>query len=274
MTTRNAWWGLTLLLVGALLLAANLGYIAPFSVWDLWPILLLWPALKVAFRGISFSVEVDRGRNRHRWAIMPSLGYRLVALWVAAGAGAQLLHNLSVVRFDWGDVAYWTLPLLLVGIGLDLILRPRRRTWRWAHREELRHTASGTNAFVGDLRFGSRPWVFKSPMSVNLWAGDVDIDLTTAQFQPGDNYLALHAWAGEFCVRVPENMEVSVEAHCAAGQLQVFDERRDGISCDLRVTRPAAGLAAGRAAGPAAGEAAPARLFIGVDLTFGDVRVR
>jgi len=281
--SRRLWWGLGILVVGVLLLAANLGYIRPFSVWGLWPIFLLWPALKFVFQGMTFNLDVELVTVRRRVQVVPSLGYRLIALWVAIGAGAQLLHNVNLIRYDWGDVTYWTLPLLLVGIGLALMLRPRDHMWRWTHGDKMRDQASGTSVFVGDLRFGSRPWVFKSPMAISLWAGDVDVDLTTAQFAPGDNFLALHAWAGEFNVRVPESIEVTVEAHCSAGQLQVFDERRDGIGCDLKSTRPArvpsngyggiSGVGTGAETGTEP-SVEKTRLFVGANLTFGDVRVR
>jgi len=258
--SRRMWWGVAVVVVGLLLLAANFGYIAPFSVWGLWPILLILPSAKFAAGGMTIVVRSDRGRVRAQAAT--GVGYRLVALWVALGAGAQLLRNINLIPWDWGDVAYGTLPLLLVGIGLALMLRPRDGLWHWSQKERMGRAASGTSVIVGDLRFGARPWVFKSPMSVSLWAGDVGVDLTTAQFTPGDNFLALHGWAGDLDVRVPDGIEVVVEAHCGAGQLRVFGERRDGLGCDLKATRAATD------------GADPIRLFIGADLTFGEITVR
>lgn len=282
--SKRLFWGFGILVVGFLLLAANLGYIRPFSVWGLWPVFLLWPSLKFVITGYNINLEVDISKRR-RVQVVPSVGYRLIALWVAIGSGAQLLHNVNIIPYDWGDVIYWTLPLLLVGVGLALILRPKDAMWRWSQGDRVRGAQSGASVLVGDMRYGSRPWVFKSPMRVSIWAGDVDIDLTTAQFSPGDNFLALHAWAGEFTVRVPDNMEVSVEAHVSAGELEVFDERRDGLGCDLKAVRAARAAAAAdsfsAAQGGSCGEgdssdptAQLCRLFIGANLTFGDVRIR
>lgn len=277
-TLRRTFWGVALVLTGLLILASNLGYLRPFSVWGLWPILIIWPALKLLFVGAF--VEVGGYRRWTRVRLNSGIGFRLVALWVLAGAVAQLLYNLSLIPYDWGDIAYRTAPALLVGLGIALLLRPRRRGWEWAHKERTRgHYGQGVSSFVGDLNFGTRPWTFKSPMTIDLWAGDIDMDLTTAEFAPGDNYLWVHAWAGDVTIRAPQGIDVAVEAHASAGELRVFDEERSGLSVDLKVKR---GAEFGPAAPPeppagANGTATPAqtpRLFIGIDLTFGNVRVR
>jgi hypothetical protein len=256
--SRRMWWGVAIVVVGFLLLGANFGLIAPFSIWGLWPIFVIVPAMKFAGGHATFTVQSDRGRVRVRTST--NLGYQLVAAWIALGAAAQLLHNVHLTVWDWGDVFHWTAPVLLVGVGTILILYSRRRPWR--HGNDVAGRGAGTSIFVGDLCYGARPWLFKSPMSLNLWAGDVEIDLTTAQFAPGDNYLSLHGWAGDFDLRVPDNIEVTVEAHCGAGQARVFDEHRDGLGCDLKVTRAATG-----------GTEA-VRLFIDAGLSFGNIKVR
>ncbi len=219
--SKRIFWGSALLLVGLLLLASNFGYLAPFSIWSLWPILVIWPALRVTFGRVCFVV---------------------------------------------GD-----------------------RHWR------------GRSSFVGEIRYGRRPWEFKSPMAVDLWAGDVDIDLTTATFQPGPNYLYVHAWAGDIDIAVPRDMKVSVEASCSAGDLELLGRHRSGLGVSLKAEEPvgwdtkagakgaaSAGAEAGAqaseagakasetASGTAAGEGpagTESTLFIRVDVTFGDVKV-
>ncbi|MEW6032647.1 MAG: cell wall-active antibiotics response protein [Bacillota bacterium] len=282
---RSAFWGLALLLAGLLLLAANLGHIPEFNVWGLWPILVMWPAAKLAFGRLFVTVRSPSRPLRVR--IGRSLGVRLVALWVLAGATAQLLFNLSLSSYTWGDVSYWTLPLLLIGLGALLLFRPRRRVWRWSEwvengrsgrartwpsAEEPPGEPSNISSFVGDLRFGSRPWVFKSPMNIQLWAGDIDLDLTTAEFAPGDNYLTIRAWAGDLDVRAPRDMEVIVEAHCGAGDMRIFDEHRSGMDLNIRVRRRPEGRA-GDDSTPSGDADSRGRLFIGIDMSFGEVRV-
>jgi len=267
--SRNVFWGAALLLAGLLLLASNLGYLEPFSIWGLWPILIIWPALKVT---VGFAVRVD-GR-RIRLPIGRSIGLRLVALWVLAGAVAELLSNVGLIEYDWGDVAYWSLPLLLVGFGLVILLRPRRRSWAWSTEAGTARRERGgatTKSFIpiGDLRYGARPWDFRSPMDLNLWAGDVDMDLTTARFEPGDNYLSLRMWAGDLDMRAPRDIEVVVSAHCGVGEIRVFDQERSGVDVDIEARRPALEEA------PAGEEPkAETRVFIGIDMTFGNIRIR
>lgn len=277
--TRRIFWGTGLLVVGLLLLASNLGYIGTFSVWSLWPLLIIWPALRLLTRRLF--VTVTRGSRTRRLFVGRNLGFRLVVLWVLAGATAQLLNNLGLIAYDWGSVAYWSLPILLVGLGLAVMLRPRRSRRWWLHEEWVKTGSSpgGVSSFVGDLHYGSRPWVFKSPMTIDLFAGDTDLDLSTAQFSPGDNYLYVTMWAGELDIRAPEGIDVDVQASCSAGELRVFEELRSGLGLELHAGRPA-GLGRGArvdgapGTGDADGTAAPPRLFIIVDMTFGSMRVR
>lgn len=256
-------WGLVLVVVGLLLLAANFGYIPPFSVWDLWPVLVLVPALRLTFAGIGRAWMTLEGRRRS-FRVPVRFGVRLVGLWLAAGATAELLSNVGLSRYGWGAVASWTLPLLLVALGLEVIARSGGATPRWSHGRVLREpSARKVSGFVGDLRFGARPWTFRSPMRIELWAGDVDVDLTTAGLPTGDSYLSVRVWAGEISVRVPDDVEVHVEAYCSVGKVNVLGVTREGYDLAVKESRPA--LRPGDA---------ERRLFIGVQATMGDVCVR
>ncbi|MCL6580756.1 MAG: cell wall-active antibiotics response protein [Firmicutes bacterium] len=255
-------WGVVLVVVGLLLLAANFGYIPPFSVWDLWPVLVLVPALRLTFAGIGRAWMTLEGRRRS-FRVPVRFGVRLVGLWLGAGATAELLNNVGLSRYGWGAVASWTLPLLLVALGLEIIARSGRTT-RWSHGEVLREpSAEKIWSFVGDLRFGARPWTFRSPMRIDLWAGDVDVDLTTASLPTGDSYLSVQVWAGEVSVRVPDDVEVHVEAYCSLGRVHVLGTVRDGYDLVVKESRPALR--------PGGSER---RLFIGVQATMGDICVR
>jgi len=296
--SKRVFWGSALLLIGLLLLASNLGYLAPFSFRGLWPILIIWPTLRLIF-GRAFVVFGDSRRRERLW-VGSSLGIRFVAVWILAGAVAQLLHNLSLITYDWGFVSYWTLPVLLVGIGVVILARPHDRHWSFVQRRHMSGESWGNvSGLVGEVDIGRRPWDFKSPMRLDLWAGDINIDLTTARFQPGPNYLYVTAWAGDIDIQAPEGIEVVAEADCSAGQIAIFHRRRSGLGVGVKASRGAGGAvvgasgdvvvgASGDAAGgssddatvadssPAASETAgeAPRLFIKLDLTFGDVRIR
>ncbi len=296
--SKRVFWGSALLLIGLLLLASNLGYLAPFSFWGLWPILIIWPALRLIF-GRAF-VFVGDSRRRERIWVGSSLGVRLVAVWILAGAAAQLLHNLSLIAYDWGFVSYWTLPVLLVGIGVVILARPHDRHWSFVRRRHMSgECCENVSSIVGEVDIGRRPWDFKSPMRLDLWAGDINIDLTTARFQPGPNYLYVTAWAGDVDIQAPEGIEVVAEADCSAGQVDIFHRCRSGLGVGAKASRGAGGAVADGSgdataggagdvtagssgdatadgSGPAASETAgeAPRLFIKVDLTFGDVRIK
>jgi lia operon protein LiaF len=284
--TKRMFWGSALLLIGIVLLASNLGYLAPFSFWGLWPLLIIWPVLRIVF-GRVFLVVGDR-RPRDRIWIGGSLGLRLIALWILAGAAAELLHNLTRLPYDWGFVAYWTLPALLVGVGIILLLRPRSRIWTFARRRhDCGEGCDNVSSLIGEIDIGRRPWDFQSPMRLDLWIGDINVDLTTARLKPGLNYLYVTAWAGDVDIQAPDGIEVTAEAEVGAGQVDVFRQQRHGMGVGTKAARSADGMVSRGAPAPTpktapeiTPEATPetetetTKLYIKVDLTFGDVRIK
>ncbi|MCL6580821.1 MAG: cell wall-active antibiotics response protein [Firmicutes bacterium] len=298
--SSRLYWGAALVLIGLLLLASNVGLLAPFSVWGLWPILVIWPATKIALGLRVVSIGSDWAHGVFR--VHPRPITRLVAAWVALGATAELLNNVGLIRYDWGDFTYWTLPALLVAVGVVLVVRRDRVCCGWVGRWRSVKDWNGGNvsAFAGEIRYGHRPWDFKSPCNISVWAGDIDLDLSTARFQPGTNRLHVNAWAADVDIRAPEGIEVYVQANCAAGELEVFDQHRSGLGLALsgrrrplrgaglediaperggdgeseREAAPVGSTEPGEAAG--AGGATvdqPPKLYIHVNLVFGDVRV-
>ena len=283
--SRRIFWGSALLLVGFLLLASNLGIIGTFSVWGLWPIIFIWPALKLVC-GLHF-VTIGDWSWRRNIRMGPSLASRLVAFWILAGAMAELIHNVGLWTYTWGDMAYWTLPFLLVGLGLAVLTR-RGGTWHWvSHGRDFGESNGNVSSLVGEIQYGRKPWSFKSPMRVDVWAGSIDLDLTTAKFEPGMNYLYVSAWAADIDVRAPYGIDVVAEASAAAGDLGVFSSHKGGIGVGLKATRRAnrseaemdfeAETAKTVEDGPAAAgktaEDKTSRLVIVVNVTFGDVKI-
>ncbi len=269
---RQVFWGGVLLVAGLLLLASNFGFIAPFSVFDLWPIILVYLAGKMLVgRG---AITISGRRRKVNISSGATLALRLFALWLLIGASAELLHNVHLLPYDWGSFNHIALPVLLVGLGFMILSRPGRASWSWQRGEDRimggARPAKSISSFVGDLRFGARPWAFESPMGVALWAGDVDMDLTTARFPPGDSFLAVKVGLGEIDIKAPEDIEVIVEAHAAGGELHVLDETRDGLNLDARVSRPA--TIPPTASRFESDEAR--RLYIGAEVMFGNIRVR
>lgn len=275
--SRRVFWGTALLAIGVALIASNLGYLRPFSLWDLWPILIIWPAARLVIGGLHFVIVDGRRMRKMNWG--PDYGLRLIVLWVLVGAVAQLLENLHLTTWGWGEVAIWTFPVMLVLLGVVVLSRPRRGRWTCFSRHDwtegdIEDEEARVSSLVGDIRWGSRPWDFKNPTRVRLFAGDFDMDLTTARFQPGDNHLEVRAWAGQVDILAPEGIAVDVNARCSAGQIRVFGQSREGVGAEVSARRAAAGGSSATNEANGGDATRPPRLFIDIDMTFGEVRVR
>jgi lia operon protein LiaF len=82
---------------------------------------------------------------------------------------------------------------------------------------------------IGDLYHGRSHWVLDRDYNFHHGMGDVVIDLTTAQIMPGNYKIYVKAGIGEVTVRVPDGINVEVEASVGLGELDVFGEQRSGI---------------------------------------------
>lgn len=62
--------------------------------------------------------------------------------------------------------------------------------------------------------------------------GTLEVDLTDVRLGPGTTELDLTTVLGEVVVRVPDDVEVSVDADVGGGTATVFDVTREGLSVD------------------------------------------
>ena len=92
--------GLLLMLVGGYLLALNLGWVMPFSIWDYLPL----PFIALGVLGLSFP-------NRH---LSRSGGAWMLGVGIYLACGMFNIFGLS-----WGTA--W--PIFLIGAGLSVIFR-------------------------------------------------------------------------------------------------------------------------------------------------------
>lgn len=102
--------GITLILLGALLLALNLGFWLPFSLWQYWPFALIVPGI------VAIAVP-----SRH---LSRSGGIWLLATGIYCEIGVTEM-------FDLGWLSAW--PIFIIAAGLGVIFDSRKN--RGSHRD-------------------------------------------------------------------------------------------------------------------------------------------
>ena len=94
-------WGLFLIVIGATLLAVNLGWDLPHGAWNYWPFLLIaMGTAKMLFGGER------EGCGSGFWLVLGGL-YGWISIWHVWG-------------LDWGTA--W--PIFVIAGGLSVILKP------------------------------------------------------------------------------------------------------------------------------------------------------
>jgi hypothetical protein len=99
-------FGVVLLLIGVVLLADNLGFYIPLSLWKLWPLVLM------AFGVLGLALP-SRHLDRRG-------GLWLFAVGLYGGFG----------MYDWFGLGWSAWPLFLIATGLSIIFFERRRPRR------------------------------------------------------------------------------------------------------------------------------------------------
>jgi predicted membrane protein len=211
---NRIWTGLFLIAAGSLLFAYKLG--APVPGW-----LLSWPVALIAL-GILLSI-------RHR--------FRSTAGFILILIGGFNLIDQSMPQLNFHN---YSLPVIIIGIGLFFILRPKGR-WRHRHdwindkREDWK-TDGGkieyreaydtadyidSTAILGGVKKVIVSKSFKGG-DITCFMGGAEIDFTQADIQ---NTVVLDVTAvfGGCKIIVPANWEVKSEATVAFGGI---DDKR------------------------------------------------
>lgn len=235
-------WGFMILLLGGILFADALG-LFEIRLASLWPLLIFLVVLRSLIRKLL--------RGNAGW-----VGLSL-HLFLLAWSGIEVAHTLGLTTLSGSEVWRVGWPILLVGFGLSLMLGGGSIGPIWWGRGPNR-----IRTMVGDLRYGSRPWVFEN-LELSPAIGDVEIDLTTATIHPGDHRLVVDGAIGEVTVWLPADVDVEVRAQVAMGELKVLGEHRSGIGGNvINLTDPA----------PDPGPE-PKLVRIDINLRIGDVQV-
>lgn len=205
-------WGLIIVVLGVLALLQGTGqYNFGLSFWPVVGALagfgILWSSLrKVSWFGIA------------------------LGLWLTAMGVVSMVARAGValpMGVDAGMVAKAGWPLLLIAIGVSVMFGRARMnvTWDWNNKHK--------QGAVGELRYGREPWVLDRNLEIDHGVGDVKVDLSTATITDGEHLVDVKAGMGEVLIRVPDNVNVEVDAKSGIGEMTVLGDNRNGLGLHL-----------------------------------------
>jgi lia operon protein LiaF len=133
------------------------------------------------------------------------IGGTIVAVGIFLLIGT--VTGVNIWRFVW--------PLVLIGLGAWLILRPRM-------------VAPGTSVdakLLGDIK-RSGAWTVKDE-EIWLAIGDVKLNLTAATIPPGETKIRVGGFVAEVNLVVPDDVGVGVHSSAFLTTAKVLGEKRD-----------------------------------------------
>ena len=148
--------------------------------------------------------------------------FELIVALVFIIIGFMLLAgNLGLFVFDWSMI--WALMLIVLG-GWFI--------WRAFQPQPFGSMQTGAAYGFGNCRpdlVGKE--IRKESFSHGF--GDFDLDLTRAVFPDGTNSVSASHGFGDLKVIVPRDLAVRVKASGGLGDVEIFDQRADGIAPHL-----------------------------------------
>ncbi len=210
-------WGVIFLVIGALVLLQVLG------VYDLgltfWPTVLFLLGIVILTESISFGLI--------SWI---TLG---LGLWVGGIGLFGILSGAGLTGISGSDIARFGWPLILVAIGLSFIIGDRNLFFRKIFSrhgfDEVDVAGYSQVRHIGDLYHGRSPWTLDQDLEFFHGIGDVVLDFTTAEIVPGTHRVYLKAGVGDVTIRIPDGINVDIDASVGLGELEVFGEQKSGI---------------------------------------------
>jgi len=181
--------GMAIILIGLVILLDNTGFHFGISLWDFWPVILI-------FVGLSQLMQPgERGQSFSGW-ILVALG------------GLLLLNNFDVIDFGFAEL--WPIILIIVGLGL------------------LKHSFFGKNKPSAESDYinlsfilggGEHHFSTKSLTGgkVTAFMGGGEIDLRQAEMLDSELIVDVFAFWGGVDLRVPEHWNVNIQASSILG---------------------------------------------------------
>ena len=186
---KKVTFGIIVVIIGALLMASNFGYL-PYHVRH---IFFSWEMLLIAIGLINLMSRENK-----------TTGLILIAIGVFFLLPDIFVFSFNFVRLFW--------PVLLIGVGLSLIFFGGRAV-NWHHGRQISSFDSGFinefNVFSGSKRRMANQ-VFKGGEVNNIFGGS-ELDMTQAILGEGENILEVHCVFGGIGMVVPADWNVRIE---------------------------------------------------------------
>lgn len=214
---------ITLILVGAALVLANIGII-DFNMNNAW--IYIYPILFIIF-GIKWMLDKMR-YNGGSW-VFGSFFFIFGSL--------LLLDRFEVIEFTFNDV-YKLWPLLIVYIGFSFIGNSKSRnkfsskSEKWIKKNKMKGSYDSSFFSIGEHEYNQPNWKVE-PMNLKSMAGDFYLDFSKAFIPEKEIPITITSLAGDVHILIPENIEFRVDATVKAGDIEVVGRTAEGINRSL-----------------------------------------
>lgn len=152
-------------------------------------------------------------------------GLLLVLLGVAF-----LGDNLRWYDFDLGDMIHRYWPVVLVALGGWMIFektRPKKYNFEWTKFDGRQYKKT-----FGDASLQPQSLDAKG-LRVEEGMGDINLDLSNTVLNAGENYIELSLGIGDGKVILPHGVPASISCQAGAGDVEIFNSRKEGFGCQL-----------------------------------------
>ncbi len=254
-TINQVLFAIMLLLIGGVLLLANLGVIS-LEITELfvvsYPFLLLIIAMILFIKAL-----VERESF-------------FLSIFLLLLSSILILDRFG--KLDFGFWEFWKLwPYIIIYIGLNILSRKNKIKFHFnedmpkdafksvdeKERKNQRKRARGFS--IGDVSFKQANWSVE-PMELYNTIGDYFIDFSQAYIPEKETPIIVQGWIGDVKMIIPEDVPVFVQSYIKVGDIRIFDKETDSINRGLTYQSPGY-------------EEAVRKLKITIELKIGSVRI-
>lgn len=165
-----------------------------------------------------------------------------------------LLDSLDKIHFWPALGKLW--PLILIVLGIWLLFR---RSHLYPGEKVYIHEGKKHSKAFGDLKIDASG-IDPHGMDVEMGFGDLEVNLTKANFFDRENLIQLALGFGDMKVWIPSEVKALISASCGAGDIDVLGKREEGLG--NKIDHQDEGY-----------DSAPKKLKLVAKLGFGDLKI-